>query len=102
MIYLKTVENKVQAFGYPVQNFEVAVEDYEWEKNCQNNDNKIVDGVFYPHHIDTRSYREKREAEYPTIGDMIDAFCKAKSGDESELNLLLEKRQEIKNKYPKV
>ena len=50
---------------------------------------------------DKRTYAEKRAAEYPSVGDMIDAFCKAKSGDESELNALMQKRQEIKNKYPK-
>lgn len=50
---------------------------------------------------DKRTYTEKRLAEYPSVGDMIDAFCKAKLGDESELNILLVKRQNIKNKYPK-
>ena len=50
---------------------------------------------------DKRTYSQKRLSEYPSVGDMIDAFCKAKAGDETELNALMQKRQEIKNKYPK-
>ena len=50
---------------------------------------------------DKRTYTEKRLAEYPSVGDMIDAFCKAKAGDETELNALMLRRQEIKQKYPK-
>ena len=50
---------------------------------------------------DNRTYAEKRASEYPTLGDMIDAFCKAKAGDDSELLSLMEKREKIKQKYPK-
>lgn len=50
---------------------------------------------------DKRTYTEKRLSEYPSVGDMIDAFCKAKAGDETELNALMLRRQEIKQKYPK-
>lgn len=50
---------------------------------------------------DKRTYTQKRLAEYPSVGDMIDAFCKAKAGDETELNALMLRRQEIKQKYPK-
>ncbi|MBR4931550.1 MAG: hypothetical protein IKZ02_00835 [Alphaproteobacteria bacterium] len=50
---------------------------------------------------DKRTYSQKRLSEYPSVGDMIDAFCKAKAGDESELTDLMQRRQEIKNKYPK-
>ncbi len=50
---------------------------------------------------DKRTYTQKRLAEYPSVGDMIDAFCKAKAGDETELNALMLHRQEIKQKYPK-
>ena len=50
---------------------------------------------------DKRTYTQKRLAEYPSVGDMIDAFCKAETGDRSELETLIKKRQEIKNKYPK-
>lgn len=47
------------------------------------------------------SYETQRKSEYPELGDMIDAFCKAENGEKEELNRLLAKRNEIKNKYPK-
>jgi hypothetical protein len=47
------------------------------------------------------SYRQKREAEYPSLGDMVDAFCKAAQGDEGELSALMEQRAAVKLKYPK-
>ena len=50
---------------------------------------------------DKRTYAQKRQAEYPSLGDMIDAFCKAKAGDETELKSLMSKRLAIKAKYPK-
>ena len=50
---------------------------------------------------DKRTYAQKRAEEYPSLGDMIDAFCKAKQGDETELNELMALRQAIKTKYPK-
>lgn len=50
---------------------------------------------------DNRTYAEKREAEYPSLGDMIDAFCKAKAGDDTELMALMVKRGGVKAKYPK-
>lgn len=31
----------------------------------------------------------------------LDAFCKAKSGDESELNDLIQQRENIKKEFPK-
>jgi hypothetical protein len=46
-------------------------------------------------------YAEKRAAEYPPIGDMVDAICKAQGGSSAELDTLLAKRNEIKAKYPK-
>ena len=51
--------------------------------------------------LDNRTYAEKREAEYPSLGDMIDAFCKAKAGDDTELIALMVQRDEVKAKYPK-
>jgi len=47
------------------------------------------------------SYAESRQNEYPPIGDMIDAICKALDGDITEFNTLNTKRKEIKIKYPK-
>lgn len=50
---------------------------------------------------DKRTYAEKRFMEYPSIGDMIDAMCKAAQGDHSELDMLMARRASIKAKYPK-
>lgn len=101
MIYLKTINGVVNAYSYPIENAECQVEESVWRQHCNNNDNKIVNGQFVPNHIDTRSYAEKRKSEYPAVGDMIDALCKAKLGDETELMTLIAQRQEIKLKYPK-
>ena len=35
------------------------------------------------------SYKFHRASEYPPLGDMIDAFCKAKAGDDTELIALM-------------
>lgn len=48
------------------------------------------------------SYRQKREAEYPSLGDMVDAFCKAAQGDEGELSALMEQRAAVKLKISQV
>lgn len=41
-------------------------------------------------------YRALRRAAYPELGDMIDAFCKAYQGDDSELIALMAQRDIIK------
>ena len=69
--------------------------------DMQNGDRPATDAEVAELLRDKRTYIEKRLAEYPSVGDMIDAFCKAKAGDETELNALMQKRQEIKQKYPK-
>lgn len=101
MIYLKTINNTVNAYSYPINNFECCISEEIWKEHCLNNDNKIINGQFVPNNIDTRSYVEKRLAEYPSLGDMTDAFCKAYEGDDTELKKLLQKRSGIKLKYPK-
>lgn len=47
-------------------------------------------------------YRALREKAYPSIGDMIDAFCKAYNGDDSELKTLMAQRDVIKTTIKKV
>ena len=47
------------------------------------------------------SYKEKRQAEYPELGDVIDALLKAERGDSQELDEIIALRNEIKRKYPK-
>lgn len=51
--------------------------------------------------VDMCSYKEKRAAEYPSVGDMIDALIKARAGNVEELNTLCALRENIKEKYPK-
>ena len=45
-----------------------------------------------------RTYSEKRAAEYPPIGDQLDALWKGGAAAEE----MLVKVQAVKNKYPKV
>ena len=75
---------------------------------------KIVVGtgtsvVYIDHadHIEERhseppfDYRIARQNVYPTLGDMIDAVCKAYEGDDAELRALLAKRNIIKQTIKK-
>lgn len=41
-------------------------------------------------------YRAAREEAYPSLGDMIDAICKAYDGDAEELKALMAQRDIIK------
>lgn len=47
-------------------------------------------------------YRALREAAYPSLGDMVDAICKAYDGDSEELVALMAKRNIIKATIKKV
>lgn len=52
----------------------------------------------------TRDYREARKAEYPDIGDQLDAIMKHMATDpycSPELKRLAEQCQAVKAKYPK-
>ena len=70
--------------------------------DIQPNDRIATETEINAYFSDKRGYAEKRAEEYPSIGDMIDAFCKAELGDKTELNTLIEQRTQIKSKYPKV
>ena len=48
-----------------------------------------------------QNYAVRRQAEYPSIGDQLDAAFKARHGDKTEQMELDKKIQEIKDKYPK-
>lgn len=47
-------------------------------------------------------YRALREAAYPSLGDMIDAICKAYDGDDTELKTLMAQRNVVKATIKKV
>lgn len=54
--------------------------------------------------IDPKFYVENRTNEYPSIGDQIDALMKylsTKDDIPDELRNIINKRQSIKQKYPK-
>jgi hypothetical protein len=48
-----------------------------------------------------KNYIVLRKAEYPSVGDQLDAAFKARHGDSSEQTQLDSKITEIKLKYPK-
>ncbi len=48
-----------------------------------------------------QAYREAREAEYPSIGDQLDALYKARQGDTSELAAIDARIAEVKGRHPK-
>ena len=48
------------------------------------------------------TYKELRAKEYPELGVVIDAICKAMDGDNSEYQEIQAGRLAIKAKYPKV
>ena len=46
------------------------------------------------------SVREKRRAEYPSAGDVIDALFKKEAGDSAEWDALASAREAVKAAYP--
>lgn len=48
------------------------------------------------------SYSQKRELEYPKLGDMIDAICKKLDGNAAYYDELQNIRLAVKEKYPKI
>ena len=65
----------------------------DWTVNSNNS-------VSAPVEIEA-TYDQKRQREYPKIGDVIDALFKKEAGDSSEWDALVTSRTNIKNKYPK-
>ena len=55
----------------------------------------------YQAHLDATAYIEKRKAEYPTIGDQLDAIWKSLDGNTVEADELLAKIKAVKAKHPK-
>ena len=62
----------------------------------------VWDGVTFsapPAPVDTRTYAEKRAAEYPPVADYMDAVVK---GDEAQKQAYIDACLAVKAKYPKV
>ncbi|MGD2137449.1 MAG: XkdW family protein [Gammaproteobacteria bacterium] len=51
--------------------------------------------------VNMKGYAAMRRAEYPSVGDQLDAAYKARQGNDGEQKELDERITEIKNKYPK-
>ena len=50
----------------------------------------------------SNKYKQDRINNYPTAQELMDAWDKKEeTGDSSDWDALLERRQEVKNKYPK-
>ena len=47
------------------------------------------------------NHKEKRILEYPSIGDVIDAFVKKEGGDSKEWDAIVTAREAVKTKHPK-
>ena len=47
--------------------------------------------------------QQLREADYPPLGDVIDALCKyIETGDKTEFDIIQGSRNAVKERYPKV
>ncbi len=47
------------------------------------------------------NYKESRVLEYPSLGDVIDAWVKKEGGDSTEWDVIVTARAAVKTKYPK-
>ena len=75
----------------------VSVDDGDGARDAQGNKVEIdLDAVNA--WVDPNAYKTKRQAEYPSIGDQLDALWKG--GDAAAE--MLAKVQAVKTKYPKV
>ena len=73
-----------------------------WKPKVIKGEGEIVEYIEHADHIEEHhsvppyDYRALRRAAYPELGDMIDAFCKAYAGDDTELKTLMAQRDAIK------
>lgn len=64
---------------------------------------ELENGKIYQKWLEVElSYSQKRELEYPKLGDMIDAICKKLDGDGTLYDEMQNIRLAIKEKYPKI
>ncbi len=98
-MYIRRKDNYIVAISEIKQEDMVYIDDNDKElQDYRNHQNQYSYEEIQKRTLD---YKQLRAIHYPSIGDMIDAFCKAKNGDDSELNKLLKLREEIKNTYKK-
>lgn len=95
--YNQNIEAMIKDGFMKIIKANVPLNDNEYNAKYRIEDNQIIESF----EEITPNYIQLRKTEYPELGDMIDAFCKAESGEKEELNYLLNKRKQIKSKYPK-
>jgi hypothetical protein len=98
--YLQSIEQKVID--------DILTKEAEWE-NLNPKTKEIFDPMGEPQQVEvTKSeivkptipdYYALRRAEYPSIGDQLDALWKGV--DSPEFQILMNRIQEVKNRYPK-
>ena len=73
-----------------------------WKPLIKTGNGSVVKLIEHADHIEEQhseppyDYRALRAAAYPSLGDMIDAICKAYDGDSDELLTLMAQRNAIK------
>lgn len=73
-----------------------------WKPKITTGEGDEIEYIEHNDYIEERhstpefDYRQAREAAYPKLGDMIDAFCKAYAGDDTELKTLMAQRDVVK------
>lgn len=73
-----------------------------WKPLIVTGEGDIIEYIEHGDYIEEKhstppyNYREERAKAYPSLGDMIDAFCKAYAGDDEELKSLMAQRDIIK------
>lgn len=78
-----------------------------WKPMIETGFGELVEYVEHKDHIEKHyfdppyDYRAEREKLYPSVGDMIDAICKAYEGYPDELQALMAQRNIVKNTIKK-
>lgn len=84
--------------GYlPLIEIEKPDDEQLYEKNYYKEDNCIYEKW----NLVSSNYAQKRENEYPNLGDVVDAICKWIDGDKTNYEYIQSLRLNIKEKYPK-
>lgn len=79
-----------------------------WKPLIVTGDGDEVEYIEHKDHIEEKhstppyDYRAARAAAYPSVGDMIDAICKAYDGDDTELKALMAQRNVVKAQIKKI
>tara|TARA_S200002703_G_scaffold155626_1_gene159989 strand:+ start:938 stop:1333 length:396 start_codon:yes stop_codon:yes gene_type:complete len=84
--------NSPQLLGNQLNHERQAESDEAWLASCSPAARAAVEAV---------AYKDKRKAEYPDIGDQLDALWKNYNGDSTDADLIKAQIDAVKTKYPK-